>query len=90
MDTTNEPMPPYQPVQTMGKHRGEPLELSLARQTRNATVFIAWVVGIFAVMAIIGGIIYGVQLAKLNSNLTGSSGTTSSDCQSQGGTIAGC
>lgn len=90
MDTTQDFQPPYQPVPNQSRHRAEEPAVKCARQTRNAVFFIAWVVGIFAAMALIGGIIYGVQLAKISNNLDGSSGTVSSSCQSQGGTIEGC
>jgi hypothetical protein len=63
--------------------------LEYARQTRNATVFIAWIVGIGVVATLIMGIIVGVQTAKVANELNSSNGT-SSDCLSQGGTDPSC
>ncbi len=59
------------------------------RETRNAVTFIAVIVGIVATLALIGTIIVGVQLSKLNSDLNGISGG-SSNCLSQGGTDPSC
>jgi hypothetical protein len=60
------------------------------RETRNAVTFIAVIVGIVATLALIGTIIVGVQLSKLNSDLNGISGGASSNCMSQGGTDPSC
>jgi hypothetical protein len=54
-----------------------------ARQTRNGVVFIAWVVGIIAVISLILGIIAGVQLSKI-ANYDSNNATTNSDCQTLG------
>ena len=59
-----------------------------ARQTRNATVFIAWVVGIFAVVSLIAGIVIGVSLIHAVNNSNGGGGV--SNCISQGGTNPNC
>ncbi len=62
-----------------------------SRQTKSAVVFIAWVVGVVCAVSLILGIIAGVQLAKVNrqlSNLGGAS--TDSNCMSQGGTDPSC
>jgi hypothetical protein len=61
--------------------------LNYARQTRSATVFIAWIIGIGVVISLILGIIVGVQTAKVANEL--SNGGTS-NCQSQGGTNPNC
>jgi uncharacterized oligopeptide transporter (OPT) family protein len=60
-----------------------------ARQTRNATVFIAWVVGIFAALSLIGGIIIGVNLIHAVNNINGSD-SSNSNCASLGGTNPNC
>jgi hypothetical protein len=65
-------------------------ELKYLRETRNATVFIAVVVGIVCVMALIGSIVVGVQLSHLNANLTSGTGGVSSSCMSAGGTDPSC
>jgi hypothetical protein len=59
-----------------------------ARRTSAAVTFIAWIIGIGVLFSIIIGIVIGVQVAKVDNNLTHSSVSTS--CQSQGGTIPGC
>jgi hypothetical protein len=69
----------------------ETIEQRYARETRNAAVFIAVVVGIVATLSLIATIIVGVQLSKLNSDLNNSGGgSTSSNCLSQGGTDPSC
>ena len=62
------------------------------RQTRTAVVFIAVVVGVVCVLSLIGAIVMGVQLAKVNTQLSNLSGNTtpSSNCMSQGGTDPSC
>ena len=51
--------PQKHPATTPRTHaRGTETEtIRYQRQTRNATVFIAWTIGIFALLALIGGII---------------------------------
>ena len=44
------------------------------RQTRNAVTVIAWIVGLFAAVSVVVGIIAGVQLAKVQADLN--NGTT--------------
>jgi hypothetical protein len=69
----------------------EPIELKYMRETRNAAVFIAVVVGIVAALSLIATIIVGVQLSKLNSDLNNvGGGSNSSNCLSQGGTDPNC
>lgn len=67
-------------------------ELRYMRQTRNATVFIAVVVGVVCVLSLAGLIIAGVQLSSVRSQLNNLNGTTtnSSSCASQGGTDPSC
>jgi hypothetical protein len=60
-----------------------------SRQTRAAVTFIAWVVAIVCAISLILGIVAAAQLSKLNSQLNGS-GSTSSNCMSQGGTNPSC
>jgi hypothetical protein len=45
--------------------RQEDLALTYARQTRNAAVFIAWVVGIVMMLSLIGVIVTAVELSHL-------------------------
>ncbi len=61
-----------------------------ARKTTFAVQFIAWIIGLAAAAAVILGIVAAVQLAHLNSNLSGGAGGTSSNCLSQGGTDPSC
>lgn len=69
----------------------ETVEQKYARQTRNATTFIAWCVAIFTALALIGLILVGVQIAKVNSQLGQlNGGVTNSNCLSQGGTDPSC
>ena len=69
----------------------EPPELKFMRETRNAVVFIAWVVGLAAVISLIVGIVVAVQISKVNSQLSNlGGGTTSSNCMSQGGSDPSC
>lgn len=61
------------------------------RKMALATQFIAWIVGLAAAAAVILGIIAAVELAHLNSYLSGgSSGSPASNCLSQGGTNPSC
>jgi formate/nitrite transporter FocA (FNT family) len=46
-----------------------------ARQTRNATVFLAWLAGIMVALSLIAGIIVGIEIA--NTNNTNPPGTSS-------------
>ena len=73
------------------RRSNEPTEMRYARQTRNATVFIAVCVAVFTVLALVGVIIAGVQISKVNSQLSQlNGGVTSSNCVSQGGTDPSC
>jgi len=58
-----------------------------ARRTSGATVFIAWVVGIYVAVSLVVGIIIGVQLAKIGNVVNPSDIST---CQSLGGTDPSC
>lgn len=66
----------------------ETVEQKYMRQTRNATVFIAVVVGIFTTLAVIGTIWTVVHVSQVNSQLNGTS--IYSNCESQGGTNSSC
>jgi hypothetical protein len=59
------------------------------RHTRNATAFIAWVIGVIAVLGLVGTILTGIELANIKSALS-SQTTSTSQCQSQGGTDPTC
>ena len=54
------------------------------RQTRNATVFIAVIVGIVTIIALVGIIWTATSISRLNSQLSGSN-VSNSTCESQGG-----
>jgi hypothetical protein len=61
------------------------------RHTRNATVFIAVIVGIFTTLVIIGTIWTVTTVSRLNSDLNGVNlGNSNSSCLSQGGTNPDC
>ena len=62
-------------------------EMRYLRQTRNAAVFVAVVVGIVLALNLIVGIYLGSQLSKLNSAVNGGG---SSNCMSLGGTDPSC
>lgn len=83
------PTPPQRPGSIARARPGETPELTYARQTRNAVTFIAWVVAIVCATSLILGLVAAVQLSKLSSALNGS-GSTSSNCMSQGGTDPSC
>lgn len=75
----------------MAAKASEPPELTYMRQTRNAVVFIAVIVGIVCALSLIGAIVVGSQLSKMNSQLSQlGGGSTSSNCYSQGGTDLSC
>lgn len=79
------PPPPSTPAPA-----GETPERRYLRQTRNATVFIAVIVGIVAVLTLVGVIWTANTVSKLNSQLTGGGLFTGSNCASQGGTNTSC
>lgn len=54
-----------------GGAQPEDLALLYARQTRNAVVFIAWVVGIVLVLSLIGVIVTSAELAHLSNVING-------------------
>jgi hypothetical protein len=60
------------------------------RHTRNATVFIAVIVGIFTTLVIIGTIWTVTTVSRLNSDLNGVNLGSNSSCLSQGGTNPDC
>jgi hypothetical protein len=73
---------------TPAKPPAETDEHRYARQTRDATVFIAWIVGIGVAIMLVLGIIAGVELAHLNSSSNGGGGV--SNCYTDGGTDLTC
>lgn len=68
---------------------GETIEQKYMRQTRNATVFIAVIVGIVTIIALVGIIWTATSISKLNSQLNGGN-VSNSTCESQGGTNPNC
>jgi hypothetical protein len=74
-----------------GARAAETIEQKYLRQTRNATVFIAIIVGIFTAISLIGVIWTATTIAHLDSELNGTfSGVTNSNCLSQGGSNPNC
>jgi hypothetical protein len=69
---------------------GETIDQKYLRHTRNATVFIAVIVGIFTALVIIATIWAATTVSRLNSDLNGVNFGSTSNCQSQGGTNPGC
>jgi zinc-ribbon domain len=69
---------------------GETIEQKYMRHTRNATVFIAVIVGIFTTLVIIGTIWAATTVARLDSDLNGVNLGNNSNCLSQGGTNPDC
>ena len=70
---------------------GETLDQRYLRHTRNATVFIAVIVGIFTAIALIGVIWTATTISKLDSQLNGVNNVFgNNNCQSQGGTNPNC
>jgi uncharacterized membrane protein YvbJ len=63
---------------------GETIEQAYLRQTRNAAVFIAWIVGIIFAVILILGIIVAKDLS------TASNASPSPTCLSQGGYDPSC
>jgi hypothetical protein len=66
-----------------------------ARMTRNATVFIAVIVGILTLFSVIAGIYVAVTIGSLVSSTTGGGGGSGGsfniyNCQSLGGTDSSC
>lgn len=85
------PMPP--PANDAGpviRYPNEPPELRYARQSRNATVFIAWCVGVFIVLTLIGIIISTIQADNINNQLNQMYNGDISNCLSQGGSDPNC
>ena len=62
-----------QPIQAHPEPiKAHPIDIDMLRyqrQTRNATVTIAWVVCILTALSIIGGIVGVVQLAKISNSV---------------------
>jgi hypothetical protein len=87
--TYDEP-PRYNPSEPSAADIQTTKLLEYARQTRSATMFIAWIIGIGVAVALVLGIIVGVQTAKVASELNNSGSGTSSNCLSQGGTNPSC
>jgi hypothetical protein len=50
-----------------------------ARQTRNATVFMAWIVGIFTVFSVVVGIVAAIALTHLAASVSSTSGGNGSN-----------
>jgi cobalamin biosynthesis Mg chelatase CobN len=67
----------------------ETIEQKYMRQTRNATVFIAVIVGIVTIIALVGIIWTATSISKINSQLNGSD-VSNSTCESQGGSNPNC
>lgn len=70
----------------------EPAEQRYLRQTRNATVFMAWVIGVWVALSLIIGLVLGIGLmhAVNQINTNGGTGGSITNCLSQGGTNPNC
>jgi hypothetical protein len=66
----------------------EPPSLRYARQTRNATCFLAILAALGLIASLIIGVVVGVSIANSNSGTSGGSGY--SGCVSLGGTDPSC
>ena len=64
----------------------EPDMHRFARQTRNATCFLAWLAALVFALSIIGGIIAAVQLSNASQKIS----NDFTYCQSLGGTDPSC
>ena len=83
--------PPAPPARTASSRSGETVEQRYARQTRNATVFIAIIVGIFTVLTVAGVIWTATNISRVDSQLNGDNNLFSnSNCESQGGSNPNC
>jgi hypothetical protein len=63
--------------------KAHPIDIDMLRyqrQTRNATVTIAWVVCILTALSIIGGIVGAVQLAKISNSVVTTCDSTIEYC----------
>jgi hypothetical protein len=79
------------PAAAPAAQAAETVEQKYLRQNRNATVFIAIIVGIFTAISLIGVIWTATTIAHLDSELNGTfSGVTNSNCLSQGGSNPNC
>ena len=74
---------------TTSNRADETVEQKYMRQTRNATVFIAVIVGIVTIIALVGIIWTATSISRLNSQLNGGN-VSNSTCESQGGTNPNC
>jgi hypothetical protein len=81
-------MSPARPATSAGTR--ETTELRYMRQTRNACVFIAVIVGIFTTLVVIGAIWGAVTLNNLHNEVNNLNNLGTSNCQSQGGTDPSC
>lgn len=77
-------------IRRQAARAAETPELKYMRETRNAAVFIAVIVGIVATLSLIATIIVGVQLSNLDHDLNSIGGGSTSNCLSQGGTDPSC
>jgi hypothetical protein len=85
------PRPSTPPARTASSRSGETVEQRYARQTRNATVFIAVIVGIFTVLTVAGVIWTATNISRVDSQLNGDNNLFSnSNCESQGGSNPNC
>jgi hypothetical protein len=89
----NETAPAPPPANDSGpavRYANEPLELRYARHARNATVFIAWCVGAFIVLALIAVIVAAIQDGNVSSQWNQIDNGGRSNCLSQGGSNPNC
>ena len=85
------PRPPTPSAPPVSIRSGETVEQRYARQTRNATVFIAIIVGIFTVLTVAGVIWTATNISRVDSQLNGDNNLFSNtNCESQGGSNPNC
>ena len=65
-------------------------QVILQRQTRNAVRFIAWAIGIFLGLSLIGGIYGLVQLGSAANTYNSPAGGDITNCMSLGGNDPSC
>lgn len=80
MSTSTDDIKPWPQGPVPGHRAPDDLALRYARQTRTATVFIAWVVAAGLILSVVLGIIGGVMIAKAVSDANTISSPPSSSC----------
>jgi hypothetical protein len=77
------PESPGEPAASAREDKPETPTVKYLRETRNAVVFIAWLLSVVTILGIAGAVVVAVHVHNENS-------PPSASCASQGGTEAGC